>query len=295
LVLQDIQRKERVMIVGVDLGGTNIRAGLESGGKLLELRKSRFNTQLSKEETLSQFIAFIKPRINPQVAGIGIGVPSVVDVEQGIVFNAANIPSWDRVNLKSILEDEFGLPVVVNNDVNCFALGEHQFGLAKGMKNMVGISSGTGLGSGIIIDNQLFNGSNCGAGEIGLLYYLEHNIEYYASGNLFHVHFNTTGELAHQRALEGDQEALAQWQEFGQHMAAALKCAVFAYDPEAIVLGGSLTKAYRFFNESMREALEDFPYPESIRRLEIMPSENPDITVLGAAALVHLGVSSLSS
>jgi glucokinase len=295
LIPQDIQHKSNVMIIGVDLGGTNIRAGLESGGKLLELRKSRFNTQLSKTETLSQLIAFIRPLVGPQVAGIGIGVPSVVDGDQGIVFNVANIPSWDCVHLKKILEDEFGLPAVVNNDVNCFALGEHQFGLARGLKNIVGISSGTGLGSGIIINNQLFNGSNCGAGEIGLLYYLDHNIEYYASGNLFRVRFNTTAELAHQRAVDGDPVALAQWREFGQHMAAALKCAVFAYDPEAIVLGGSLTKAYGFFSEAMNESLQDFPYPESIRRLKILPTQNPDITVLGAAALVYLGVPSLNN
>jgi glucokinase len=96
-----------------------------------------------------------------------------------------NIPSWQRVPLKELLEKEFEVPVSVNNDVNCFALGEHQFGLAQGIKHVVCVSAGTGLGAGIIINHQLFNGNNCGAGEIGLLPYLDHNIEYYASGNLF--------------------------------------------------------------------------------------------------------------
>lgn len=280
------------MIIGVDLGGTNIRAGLQSGGSLLYPKKDLFNTRQSKEDTLKQFIDFIRPLVMEDVKGIGIGVPSVVDVEKGIVFNVANIPSWDRVPLKDLLEEEFEIPVVVNNDVNCFVLGEHQFGQGVGFSNIVGISSGTGLGSGIIINNKLVNGSNCGAGEIGLLSYKDHNIEYYASGNLFRTIYKTTGEQAHKLAQEGNAVALGYWREFGIHMAQAVKSAVFAYDPEAIVLGGSLSNAYPFFEPSMREALRDFPYPESIKRLKIYQSRNPNITLLGAAALVNLYVPS---
>ncbi|MDH4297216.1 MAG: ROK family protein [Cyclobacteriaceae bacterium] len=276
------------MIIGVDLGGTNIRAGIESGGNLFTPRRDPFNTKQSKPETLNALKEFIRPLIKPEVKGIGIGVPSVVDVGKGIVFNATNIPSWDRVPLKDILEDEFRMPVVVNNDVNCFILGEHQFGLVKGLKNVVGISSGTGLGAGIVINNQLYNGSNCGAGEIGLLHYLDHNIEYYASGNLFQVRHNTTAAAAHKLALEGDTAALGYWDEFGVHMAQAVKSAVLAYDPEAIVLGGSLSKAFNLFSRSMHDSLQDFPFPESIKRLKICQSQNPDITLLGAAALVKI-------
>ena len=283
------------MIIGVDLGGTNIRAGVEHRGNLLHPKRDLFNTRQSKDETLKQLMEFIRPLVKNDVRGIGIGVPSVVDVEKGIVFNVANIPSWDRVPLKDLLEDEFQIPVVVNNDVNCFALGEHQFGVLAGLSNVVGISSGTGLGSGIIINNQLVNGSNCGAGEIGLLSYREHNIEYYASGNLFRVSYNTTGEQAYNLALAGNEEALGYWREFGVHMAHAVKSAVFAYDPEAIVLGGSLSNAFPFFEPSMLKALEDFPYPESIRKLKIYQSKNPNITLLGAAALVSLYAPSVNA
>lgn len=278
------------MTIGVDLGGTNIRAGIESGGKLFNQQKEIFNTQGSLEETLAQLIKFIRKLAQTDVSGIGIGVPSVVDVERGIVYNVANIPSWKRVPLKAILEDEFKVPVSVSNDVNCFILGEHQFGLVMGMKNVVGVSSGTGLGAGIIINNQLFNGNNCGAGEIGLLPYLDHNIEYYASGNLFRVFYDTTAEEAHQRAMHGNAEALNHWKEFGVHLAEALKCVVYAYDPEAIVLGGSLSKAFNYFKDSMNASLQDFPYPESIKRLKIYQSQNENITLLGAAALVKKGI-----
>lgn len=278
------------MVIGVDLGGTNIRGGIECQGKVFNPKRELFNTQRSFEQTLTQLFDFIRPMMLPAVKGIGIGVPSVVDVEKGIVYNVANIPSWERVPLKEILEDEFRIPVYINNDVNCFALGEHQFGLAKGLKHVVALTSGTGLGAGVIINNQLFHGNNCGAGEIGLLPYLDHNIEYYASGNLFRVFYNTTAEEAHNLALKGDGQALASWTDFGKHLGEALKCVIYAYDPEAIVLGGSLSKAYDFFKGSMSRSLQGFAYPESIKRLKIYQSENGNITLLGAAALVETSV-----
>src|SRR6186713_192615 len=190
------------MIIGIDLGGTNVRAAIENDGLILNFRKESFNTKMSLDDTLTQLKEFIRPLVKNEVRGIGIGVPSVVDVKNGVVFNVTNIPAWKRVPLKEILEAEFRIPVCVNNDVNCFALGEHQFGTLKGMKNAVGVSIGTGLGSGIIINDNLFEGVNCGAGEVGLLPYLDHNIEYYASGNLFKVKFNTTAEEANRQACE---------------------------------------------------------------------------------------------
>src|SRR5688572_12281585 len=138
------------MTIGVDLGGTNIRAGIEKGGDIFNQRKALLHARGSLSETLTQVIEFLRPLVDTGIQGIGIGVPSVVDVEKGIVYNVTNIPSWHRVPLKDILEDEFGIPVSVNNDVNCFALGEYKFGLAKGMKHVVGVSAGTGLGAGII-------------------------------------------------------------------------------------------------------------------------------------------------
>jgi glucokinase len=275
------------MIIGVDLGGTNVRAGVEIDGHIYGLKKAQFNNRGSLEETLFQLLNFIRPLVQKDTEGIGIGVPSVVDAEKGIVFNVVNIPSWERVPLKEILEDEFGTTVCVNNDVNCFILGEHQFGTVRNLKNIVGISSGTGLGAGIIINHQLFNGNNCGAGEIGLLDYLDHNIEYYASGNFFQAQYNISAEEAHRLALTGDTQVLKYWAEFGRHMGQAIKSIVYTYDPEAIVLGGSLSKAYRFFEESMHASLLDFTFPESIRRLKICQSENENISLLGAAGLVR--------
>jgi len=273
------------MTLGVDLGGTNIRAGIEVEGQIIKQQRSGFNARGTLAETLAELITLIQPLVVPGVSAIGVGVPSVVDVLQGMVFNVVNIPSWEKVPLRDILHEAFGLPVCINNDVNCFILGEHRYGRVRGMKNVVGVSCGTGLGAGIIINDQLFNGNNCGAGEIGLLHYLDRNIEYYASGNLFRVKFGLSAEEAHRQALQGNADALAYWQEFGRHLAEALKTVVYAYDPEAIVLGGSLSKAYEFFEASMYMGLQDFVFPESIRRLRIFQSQDENIPLLGAAAL----------
>jgi glucokinase len=274
------------MVIGVDLGGTKVRAGVAFNGEIKNQKQQLFNSKGSQQETLGQLIDLIKPLMNQGIQGIGLGVPSVIDLSEGVVYNVVNIPSWDKVPLKEILQAEFSIPVSVNNDVNCFILGEHRFGRVKGMKNVVGITSGTGLGSGIIINNEPFHGSNCGAGEIGLLSYGNHNIEYYASGNFFEALHGLSAITAHQLAVSGNQSALRLWSEFGVHMGQAIKTVVYAYDPEAIVIGGSLSKAYRFFERSMFASLEDFTFPESIRRLKIFQSLNENITLLGAAALV---------
>lgn len=275
------------MTIGVDLGGTNVRAGLVSSDSTISnYRRELFRNKASLDETLTQLIEFIRPLVSSGPEGIGIGVPSVVDISQGIVYNVTNIPAWKQVPLKKILEEEFKMPVFINNDVNCFALGEHRHGNLKNFRNVVGVSCGTGLGAGIIINNELFAGTNCGAGEIGLLSYLDRNIEYYASGNLFRVKFDTTAEEAHNKALAGDPAALAAWNEFSTHIAVAMKNVVYAFDPEAIVLGGSLSKAFRLFEAPMRKAMLDFEFPETMRRLKVFQSTNENITLLGAAALV---------
>jgi glucokinase len=275
------------MFVGVDLGGTNVRAAIEVDGVIHSPRRNAFNTMGSLEDTLQELIDFIRPSVQRGVNGIGIGVPSVVDVEEGIVYNVMNIPSWERVPLKRILEDAFSVPVRVNNDVNCFVLGEHRFGLLKGFRNVVGMSCGTGLGLGVIINDALYVGNNCGAGEIGLLPYQEHTLEYYASGNFFPAFHGMTAADAHERAKEEDPVALEAWSQFGEHFAQAIKNVVLTFDPEAVVLGGSVSKAYPFFADSMKAALLDFTFGESMKRLKIFRSQNENAALLGAAALLR--------
>jgi glucokinase len=274
------------MVVAVDLGGTNIRAGRIEDGRIMIHKDTRLQNKDVLEKTLEQLAGLIESVMAPGVKGIGIGVPSVVDIATGTVFDVTNIPSWKRVELKPFLENRFGLPVQVNNDVNCFILGEHRFGSARGFSSAVGLAMGTGLGGGIIINNELYAGRNCGAGEFGLVHYLDSNIEGYCSGGFFPKMFNMSALDAFNQAKAGDLSAMAIWKEFGFHMGFAIKTVLYTYDPEVIILGGSLVNAYSFFEGSMRESLKDFAFPESMKRLKIYTSTNENITLLGASSLI---------
>jgi glucokinase len=274
------------MHIGVDLGGTNIRAGLVKEGVLTSVNQVLLAEKESLHETLSQLINVISPLINPEVRGIGVGVPSVVDITNGIVYDVVNIPSWKKVELKDILEKEFNLPVRINNDVNCFALGEHKYGLAQPYSSFVALAIGTGLGAGIIINNSLYSGVNCGAGEIGSLPYLDHNFEFYTS-SLFFESFQTTALDNYNQAQAGDLDALKLWSKYGFHLGNVLKAVAYTYDPEAIILGGSISKAYSFFEESMHKSMKNFQYPETLKKLKILRSQVANIALLGAAALVE--------
>lgn len=274
------------MIVAVDLGGTNIRAGRLDGDHILVQKEIPLLDKDILQRTLDQLIALIESVMDYGVTGIGIGVPSVVDVDTGTVYDVTNIPSWKKVELKTIMETRFGLPVRVNNDVNCFILGEHRYGMAKGYRSVVGLTMGTGLGGGVIVNDRLYEGRNCGAGEFGLIPYLDENVESYCSGGFFQKQYNTTALEAFRKAGAGDKLALESWKEFGFHMGVAIKVVTYAYDPEAIVLGGSLVQAYRFFADAMNKSMMDFAFPESMKRLKIFTSTNKNIALLGAASLL---------
>ena len=273
------------MFIGVDLGGTNIRAGLVEDGVITMVRQMLLTDKESLQKTISQLIEILASLIRPEVKGIGIGVPSVVDIENGIVFDVVNIPSWQRVELKKILETEFNIPVSINNDVNCFALGEHRYGQAKLFSSFVAIALGTGLGAGVIINDTLYSGYNCGAGEIGSLPYLDKNFEFYTSSTFFESLNSTTALEAHNAALKGSEEALKIWRDYGTHLGNVIKAVVYTYDPEAIILGGSIAKAYAFFEVTMKESMNDFQFPESFKRLKILRSQVDNIALLGAAEL----------
>ena len=112
------------MLLGIDIGGTTINLGLVDGTQIVKSITVRsFPKDATKEQTIDYLADSIKQIITPEVTRIGIGVPTIVDVEKGIVYNATNIPSWDVVPLKEVLERRFGIPVSVNNDANCYALG----------------------------------------------------------------------------------------------------------------------------------------------------------------------------
>lgn len=271
--------------IAIDLGGTNVRAARIEGEHILAQQAIRCNAQGSEDEVLGQITSLIDSLWDDSVGRIGIGVPSVVDFRRGIVYNLQNIPSWREVHLKERLEHRYGVAVGVDNDVNCFVLGEHRFGSARGMNNVVGITLGTGLGAGIVVEGEVYRGANTGAGEIGCLPYLDADYEQYCSSHFF-SRSHTDGSALAARAAAGDAEALAVWNEFGHHLGKLLQVILFAYDPETIVVGGGIAASGALFEQAMLQTMrEGFPYPHVFDHLKVCFAQLDNANLLGASQL----------
>jgi glucokinase len=143
------------------------------------------------------------------------------------------------------------------------------------------------MAAGIVIEDKLYNGYNCGAGEFGTMPYMDHNYEYFASGSFFTNVHHVDGESVFKAARNEDPEALTMFKEFGTHLGNAIIAVLYALDPEIIILGGSVSKAYPFFKKSLWKSIQKMAYRTIPERLCIEVSSNPDIAVLGAAALYY--------
>ena len=273
------------MRIAIDLGGTNVRvATVLPGGQVERIISEPCRSKGSEEEVLEHIFSLIDELMTPEVDGIGIGVPSVVDTDKGIVYNVVGIPSWKEVHLKDRLEERYHIPASGDNDCNCFALGVTSFGRGQGYREAFCVTLGTGVGGSLVIDGQLYRGRNAGAGEIGSIPYLDRDYEYYCSSRFF-VGKGTSGKEAAVAAANGDPEALKIMNEFGVHVGKLVQMIMFAYDPAVIILGGSISKAYPLFCDAMWKEIKNFPYPKSVENLEIFQSEQVHAAFLGAANL----------
>jgi glucokinase len=275
-------------ILGLDIGGTGIKGGVLVNGHLKDIRSIETPAEESQEYILETIASFIESYLSHDFAGIGIGIPGLVDVKQGIILGLTNIPAFQHVELKKFLTDRFSKPVFVNNDANCFAIGVHKYGVGKPYKNLVGITLGTGVGGGIVINGQLYSGVNSAAGEWCNAAYLDHNFEHYCSGKFFHTYYHNRPKTLAKLALNGDPVALKAFDEYGHHLGELIKNILYALAPEAIVLGGSIRKTYPLFKKSLHETLSTFAYPTVLRNLKILLSELDETAIHGAVALVDI-------
>ena len=272
-------------VIGVIFDGKHLSAARIENGTIMERAHREINNKDTEEAILSDITRTISSVYTEQVKGIGIGVPSLVDVKNGIVINPTNIPSWHKVHLKDILEEQFSIPVYINNDANCFALGEKYFGVAKDFDNIAGITIDTGLGVGIIIDGRLYSGRNAGAGEFCSIPYRDHDYEYYCTSRYFEEKYGLKHDILLNRARNRDKIALAIYELFGNDLGNVIKTIMYALDPDAIVIGGRLAEAYDFFKDSMFKTVNTFIYKGTVKNIRIFRSHGPDIPLYGAAAL----------
>ncbi|MCX6005981.1 MAG: ROK family protein, partial [Chloroflexi bacterium] len=161
-------------VVAIDIGGTKYIVAVISGDHQIVSRVYRYTlSREGPEKVIARLMSTIdevigKSGIKPsQLGGIAVAYAGLVDIDKGLVTEAPNLPHWNNVPLRDILIDRFKMPVFVINDASAAALGEHRLGAGKGLNNLIFITVSTGIGGGIIINGELYNGTDGCAGEIG--------------------------------------------------------------------------------------------------------------------------------
>ena len=272
--------------LGIDIGGTNIELGLVAEGRLSQKKGFAVDNFIDRQQLLDQLIDTIGTYDLANVRGIGIGVPGIIDPDKGFIYDLQNLPIWYELPLAEILSKKFSLPIKLNNDSGCYALGHAHYGQGRLYRNFVALTLGTGLGMGVIINGKLYSGLMAGAGEIGMLPYKDGIVEEYAASVFFTRHF---GQSAKQLYLAADQEdmmALEAFNEYGIHLGNAIKIIMSMFAPEAIILGGSIARAFPFFWKSMKKTVGDFEYTHQSEKTLIVASQHYDMGIMGAAALI---------
>jgi len=275
-------------LIGIDLGGTNVRAAHISSVGIEKMDMEAVVSNGSVQEVLEQMYGLIDRIGTQNIEGIGLGVPGPVDEDKGIVYELINIPAWKKVEVKKLFEERYKIPVKVQNDANCFAVAEKFYGKGQDCQSFIGLIVGTGMAGGIFINGQLYTGPNSMAGEFGMMKYLDKFYEYYSCGQFFSNVHGISGKEAYDRALSGEKEAIAMWKEFGKHLGTAIEAILYAYDPEKIVLGGSVGQSLSLYEDYLWTVLDDFAFKNSLKNLKIEASELDNPGLLGAAALHYL-------
>lgn len=300
-------------VIGIDVGGTNIKAGLVSA-KAKVIDRSEFSTKSfasDRKELISRIASEIKRLmdqnglVKKDIEGIGIGLPGLVDTPNGIVRFLPNIPGWRNVPLKIKLEKKLGIPVFLENDVNLIALGEWRYGAGRGVKNMVCMTLGTGVGSGLILDGHLYRGPGFAAGELGHMPLNEHGetcgcggygcLETYV-GNKRLVKLarkmtrkkDISLEEMYALAKKGNTVVLKFWEQTATHIGNNLVGVVNLLNPERIVIGGGVSNNHEFLFKTIYAVIRKRAMPTQAAMVKIARTQlGNDAGILGAQVLVH--------
>jgi glucokinase len=271
--------------IGVDIGGTSIAAARISEDELIEKHEVPTGADRQADQILESLFSAIAPVLTDEVIGIGIGMPGFMDTESGEILAINNIPSLRGVSVKKAVQQKFGLPTFQNNDANCFALGEAYFGAGKGFKSMVGITMGTGLGSGVIIDRKIHSGLAGGAGEVGCVPIQGGIGDDFCSNALFVNTYHKDGIDLFNEAKAGNEESKKAFDHLAQNLGEIIRLLMYILAPEAFVIGGSVAKSWEFLEEPLRKEIQKFRVDLVSNQVKLLPAQLDNTGLYGAAAL----------
>lgn len=290
--------------VGVDFGGTKILTGLVSENGRITGEPVRVLTggNDDSEKIIHRLIDSIGDAAKragvsiEELGGIGLGVTGPLDVTRGLILACPQLPTLQFFPLKKTIQEHFECPVYMNNDANCLIYGEALFGSGIGKSNVVGFTLGTGLGCAVVLDHKIFMGATESAGEVWPSPYRDGSIEDLVSGaGVSRIYKQISGQEISSsevaaRAEKGEVRALETWDEFGKHLGAAIAWTVNLLDPDVVILGGSITNAFKFFSPSMEKQLRKHICPVPAGKTRVVCAKLGDNAgLIGAAALAITG------
>lgn len=311
----------RRFTVGLDLGGTNIKAGLlDEAGRLVHRKAIPTEGERGYAHVVSRLAAVVgdllaEAHVNrAEVIGVGLGSPGPMSPEDGIVHGAPNLPGWVNVPVQRDLSSATGLPVMLDNDANLYALGEFTAGAGRASRDMVLLTLGTGIGGGIILNGQLFRGRHGNAGEVGHMLVVPDGracpcgqrgcLERYASATAVAERFADAvragepsllaerihagvGVSSREIAAAAGTDALAGriWDEACRFLAVACVNLQHVLNVEQIVLGGGMIGAGELLLRPVREHFERLTWrvAKDAPRIELARLGD-DAGIIGAAA-----------
>ncbi len=312
-----------MVYIGIDLGGTNIAAGVVNENCEI-LAKASVPTNASRpgEEiaadmaNLARSVAAKAGVAESEVAWIGVGVPGAINRDAGMVMYACNL-NFRKMPLADSMRKIWDIPVYLDNDANCAALGEVYAGAAKGCSDAVVVTLGTGVGGGIIIDRKIYSGFNSNGGEIGHTVIVANGRpcgcgrhgcwEAYASvtglirdtKEAMQAHPETSmwqivngnidavdGKTAFVAAKAGDEVALKVVEQYREYIAIGLADMVNIFQPEVLCVGGAISKEGEYLLAPIREYVDRESYTHYCARTQIrIAALGNDAGIIGAAML----------
>ncbi|MFM1841437.1 MAG: Glucokinase [Cyanobacteriota bacterium] len=284
-------------VIGIDIGGSSIKFGrfLANGDCLQSFALETPQPSLPKA-VYAQLAIGIDQIKTPDCAAIGVGMPGPADAQGRIAQLAINLPQWHNVPLADWLEDHAQLPTILENDANCAGLGEAWLGAGKNYHDFILLTLGTGVGGAVFLNGQLFTGRHGAGGELGLISIETDgypcnsgnrgSLEQHASAQTLRRELNMTGLELYHLAQQGDDQAIAYWEKFGQRLGIGLANLIYVLTPEAVIIGGGLSASADYFFPSMQSEIEERVLPPSRQGLEILVAQLGNRAgMIGAARL----------
>lgn len=300
-------------VVGVDVGGTNVKLGIvNSSGKVVS--RSSFPTTAFIQTPGALIDAVCEGVMallakegvsNSDVSGVGIGLPGLVDVDQGVVRLLPNIPGWADVPLRRMMEKKLALEIRLENDVNLITLGEWKYGAGKGIENLICMTLGTGVGAGLVLNNRLYRGPGFAAGEIGHAPFGDERFECGCGGwGCFERYVGNrrlqqdaagifgrediTLEEVYRKAVAGQKKALGFWEAVGEKVALGLIGPVNILNPERVIIGGGVSRSFGLMKPSIEKIIQRRCMRTQAEMVRFVKARlGDDAGIVGAEALLR--------